>query len=49
MTDQASSTPSVFTRAEIESRVAKVPRWWHSIDLGQGVVTPGHKTSSARG
>jgi tRNA (mo5U34)-methyltransferase len=44
MPDQTSSTMPQLTRGEIESRVAKVPRWWHSIDLGQGVVTPGHKT-----
>jgi tRNA (mo5U34)-methyltransferase len=31
-------------RADIESRVAEVPFWWHSIDLGQGVVTPGDKS-----
>src|SRR5437588_11652940 len=24
--------------------VAQVPVWWHSIDLGDGVVTPGHKS-----
>jgi tRNA (mo5U34)-methyltransferase len=24
--------------------VAAVPKWWHSIDLGDGVVTPGHKS-----
>jgi tRNA (mo5U34)-methyltransferase len=27
----------------LADRVAAVPRWWHSIDLGQGVVTPGRK------
>ena len=26
-------------------RVAAVPFWWHSIDLGDGVVTPGHKSA----
>jgi tRNA (mo5U34)-methyltransferase len=31
-------------RADIESRVAAVPVWWHSIDLGEGVVTPGEKS-----
>lgn len=32
------------TRDEILSKVRTVPFWWHSIDLGQGVVTPGKKT-----
>jgi tRNA (mo5U34)-methyltransferase len=27
----------------IAERVASHPFWWHSIDLGDGVVTPGHK------
>lgn len=30
--------------AALRERVAAVPMWWHSIDLGHGVVTPGHKT-----
>jgi len=30
-------------KAEKERRVAAVPAWWHSIDLGDGVVTPGRK------
>jgi tRNA (mo5U34)-methyltransferase len=25
-------------------RASAVPQWWHSIDLGDGVVTAGHKT-----
>jgi tRNA (mo5U34)-methyltransferase len=33
----------VYTRVELEALVGTVPWWWHSIDLGQGVVTPGHK------
>jgi len=28
-----------------KERVATVEQWWHSIDLGDGVVTDGHKTS----
>jgi len=24
--------------------VNAVPFWWHSIDVGSGVITPGHKT-----
>lgn len=29
---------------EKRALVEAVPFWWHSIDLGDGVVTPGHKT-----
>ena len=28
---------------DLAERVADVPYWWHSIDLGDGVVTPGFK------
>lgn len=31
-------------RDAIIERVKSVPFWWHSIDLGEGIVTPGHKT-----
>jgi tRNA (mo5U34)-methyltransferase len=31
----------------LEKRVAAVPMWWHSIDLGEGVVTPGVKPTDA--
>jgi len=31
---------------DLRARVAQVPYWWHSIDLGDGVVTPGVKTSA---
>jgi tRNA (mo5U34)-methyltransferase len=30
-----------LTREEIEASVQSVPFWWHSIDLGGGLVTPG--------
>jgi tRNA (mo5U34)-methyltransferase len=30
--------------AELQARVDEVPFWWHSIDLGHGVVTPGGKS-----
>jgi hypothetical protein len=30
-----------LTREEIEASVKLVPFWWHSIDLGSGVITPG--------
>jgi tRNA (mo5U34)-methyltransferase len=29
---------------DLSDDVASVPLWWHSIDLGDGVVTPGHKS-----
>jgi tRNA (mo5U34)-methyltransferase len=31
--------------AGLQSRVDEIPFWWHSIDLGGGVVTPGVKTA----
>lgn len=30
-------------RRRLQDRVDAIPFWWHSIDLGHGVVTPGHK------
>lgn len=32
------------SRDKLQARVDEVEFWWHSIDLGQGVVTPGVKT-----
>jgi tRNA (mo5U34)-methyltransferase len=29
---------------DLRARVAEVPYWWHSVDLGGGVVTPGNKS-----
>ena len=34
-------------RNELLAEVAKV-RWWHTIDLGQGVVTPGRDDTQAK-
>lgn len=31
-----------MTRDELLAAVAQFPNWYHKIDLGQGVVTPGH-------
>jgi tRNA (mo5U34)-methyltransferase len=31
------------TRRRLQEQVDEVPFWFHSIDLGHGVVTPGHK------
>jgi tRNA (mo5U34)-methyltransferase len=33
-----------LTAEELRSQVAAVPFWWHSLDLGNGVVTRGCKT-----
>src|SRR5262245_16932913 len=35
---------SVGNAEAIRERVKAVPFWWHSVDLGEGIVTPGHKT-----
>lgn len=32
--------------SEVERRVAEHAFWWHSIDVGGGVVTPGHKPAA---
>ena len=32
-----------YTKAELEQAATSVPWWWHSIDLGHGVVTKGVK------
>jgi tRNA (mo5U34)-methyltransferase len=28
--------------------IAQVPFWWHTIDLGDGVITPGHKSPKSQ-
>ncbi len=33
---------------ELQARVSEVPFWWHRIDLGHGVVTPGVDDSRGR-
>ena len=35
-----------YTREELEQMAQSVPFWWHSIDLGRGVVTNGFKTAA---
>lgn len=37
------SSEALHDQAGIESLAASVPFWWHSIDLGHGVTTPGFK------
>ena len=32
---------------ELNAMVSSVPSWWHSIDLGSGVTTPGLKTAES--
>jgi tRNA (mo5U34)-methyltransferase len=34
-------------RRRLAQRVEAVPFWWHSIDLGDGIVTPGHKSAES--
>ena len=46
MTEREPSTvdrPSGRRGGELAERVRAVPFWWHSIELGDGVVTPGAK------
>jgi len=38
--------PAAWDPDDLRARVAQVPYWWHSIDLGHGVVTPGVKTTA---
>jgi tRNA (mo5U34)-methyltransferase len=33
-----------YSKEQLQAMVEAVPYWWHSINLGQGVVTPGHKS-----
>ena len=35
----------MYSKAELEQMAASAGTWWHSIDLGQGVVTPGKKSA----
>jgi tRNA (mo5U34)-methyltransferase len=37
------------SRRERERLVATVPSWWHSLDVGRGVVTPGAKGANGPG
>ena len=47
MTDAPSDDSALAERADqLRARVADVGFWWHSIDLGDGVVTPGAKSSA---
>jgi tRNA (mo5U34)-methyltransferase len=34
----------LLDRGRLQAAVDAVPFWWHALDLGQGVVTPGRKT-----
>lgn len=38
-----------FSRDELLQMSRSVPLWWHSIDLGQGVVTPGTQSAAFLG
>ena len=35
----------MYSKAELQRMVESAGTWWHSIDLGQGVVTPGRKSA----
>jgi tRNA (mo5U34)-methyltransferase len=35
----------MYSKAELEQMAESAGLWWHSIDLGQGVVTPGKKSA----
>jgi tRNA (mo5U34)-methyltransferase len=39
-----SSTKTAYSKAQLEEMAESAGFWWHSIDLGQGVVTKGAKT-----
>ena len=41
------STKTAYTKEQLEEMAASVGFWWHSIDLGEGVVTKGEKTREA--
>lgn len=38
----------MYTKQEIENKMKKVNFWWHQIDLGQGIITPGKSDTQAR-
>jgi tRNA (mo5U34)-methyltransferase len=38
------SEQTELPKGNLEQLVAEVPFWWHSIEIGQGIVTPGVKT-----
>ena len=37
------STKAAYNKAQLEEMAESVGWWWHSIDLGHGVVTKGYK------
>ena len=37
------STKTAYSKPQLEEMAESVGFWWHSIDLGQGVVTKGYK------
>jgi tRNA (mo5U34)-methyltransferase len=44
MTEHSAASLDAPSRTELEAAARDAGFWWHSIDLGQGVVTPGAKT-----
>jgi tRNA (mo5U34)-methyltransferase len=39
------STKTLYSKPELQEMAESVGYWWHSIDLGQGVVTNGYKAA----
>lgn len=37
---------TTLTREDVEAAVRSVPFWWHSIDQGGGLVTPGAQSQA---
>ncbi len=42
-----SRPPSRYTREEIEAKIASRPFWYHTIELAEGLLTPGYSNSIA--
>jgi len=40
-----SPPPSGMDKATILKKISSVPFWWHHIELGHGIITPGHQGS----
>ena len=38
--------PITSDKVDLEAAIAAIPHWFHSIDLGRGVITPGDKSAA---
>jgi tRNA (mo5U34)-methyltransferase len=45
---RSSSPAARYDPAEIRRQVDEIPYWWHSMDVGHGIVTPGLKWGGGR-